>query len=41
VRGVRLAGIGAKGNAYRVLGGKTERREHLEDVGIDMRAILK
>jgi len=45
LRGVRwfkhLAHTGEKINAYRVLVGKSEGKNHLEDLGVDGRKILK
>jgi len=45
LRGVRrlehLVHMGEKINVYRVLVGKSEGKNHLEDLGIDGRIILK
>ena len=33
--------MGERGGVYRVLAGKTEERDHLEDSGVDGRIILR
>jgi len=36
-----VAGTGGKRDAYRVLVGKPEGKNHLGDLGVDMRIILR